>query len=233
MKILLIMNERSSKLNRLTSFDHIDKNSCFFLELKPIEKSLSDSFRDFAKGKVLDIGCGNKPYRDLLKHCEAYIGCDIVQSSEELVDIICDATNIPLENESMDTVISTQTIEHIGDYKGMLREANRVLKIDGCIIISGPMYWPIHEEPHDYYRFTKFGFKYILEEAGFEIIQINPNGGKWALFGQVVLHTFPNRLVNSRFFRRIVNNLFHWLDKKYFDDTNTMNYVAVAKKIKL
>jgi len=223
---------RTEKISRFKNFKEVNKKDPFFLVLSPLIESLITAINQYAKGKVLDIGCGNKPYRDLLSHCESYIGCDIVQSSEEVVDIVCDATSIPINNDSIDTVISTQTIEHIGDYKVMLREANRLLKLHGHIIISGPMYWPIHEEPHDYYRFTKFGFKFILEEAGFEIIQIIPNGGKWALFGQVVINTFPYRLVNSSFFRRIVNNLFHWLDKKYFDDTNTMNYVAVAKKVK-
>lgn len=92
------------------------------------------------------------------------------------------------------------------------------------------MYWHIHEAPHDYYRFTKFGFQYILEEAGFEMEEILPNGGKWALFGQAILHIFPTRLVNKMWFRKTVNRVFHWLDKKYFDDNNTMNYVVVAKK---
>lgn len=222
--------QRPEKITRFKDYRHINKTDPYFLVLAPLIESLSLAIANYAKGKVLDIGCGNRPYQELFVHCESYVGCDIVQSSENLVDIICDASNIPLNDLTMDTVVSTQTIEHIADYKGMLGEAFRILKRGGLIILSGPMYWHIHKAPHDYYRFTKFGFKYILETAGFEIIEIIPNGGKWALLGQVVIHTLPARLINIRFFRKVVNTLFHWLDKKYFDDINTTNYVVVAKK---
>jgi len=223
-------NARPESLSRFKDFRNVSIVDQYYLVLTPLIASLSACIANYGKGKVLDIGCGNKPYKDLFHHCESYTGCDIVQSSENLVDIICNASAIPLADDSMDTVLSTQTIEHIGDYKRMLSEAFRVLKKSGNIILSGPMYWHIHEAPHDYYRFTKFGFQYILEEAGFEMEEILPNGGKWALFGQAILHIFPEWLVNKRWFRRIVNTVFHWLDKKYFDDSNTMNYVVVAKK---
>ncbi|HSV88272.1 MAG TPA: class I SAM-dependent methyltransferase [Bacteroidales bacterium] len=223
-------NKRPEKLSRFMDFRQVNKSDSYFLVLAPLIEALKSSISQYANGKVLDIGCGNKPYQELFAHCENYLGCDVVQSSENLVDIICDASSIPLADLSMDTVVSTQTIEHVADYRGMLGEAFRILKKGGIMILSGPMYWHIHEAPHDYYRFTKFGFQYILENAGFEIVEINPNGGKWALFGQMVIHTLPQEIVRRKWFRKWNNRFFHWLDKKYFDDVNTTNYVVVAKK---
>jgi hypothetical protein len=92
------------------------------------------------------------------------------------------------------------------------------------------MYWPIHEAPYDFYRFTKYGFQYVLERAGFKEIEIIPNGGKWAVFGQVFFQTMPSFLLHFKFIKIFFNNLFNYLDKKYFDDNNTLNYVVSAKK---
>ncbi|MBU3663461.1 MAG: class I SAM-dependent methyltransferase [Bacteroidetes bacterium] len=188
--------------------------------------------QNYAKGQLLDIGCGNKPYFSLFKDkIDAYVGCDIVQSSNNCVDIVSEATNIPLEGNIFDTVFSTQTIEHIGDFQLMLNEAYRLAKNDGIFILAGPMYWPLHEEPYDFYRFTKHGFAFSLKKAGFEVIEIIPNGGKWALLGQVLIQTLPTWLTFPKIMKRIHNAFFTWLDKKYFDSSNTMNYVVISKKI--
>ncbi|HTB32373.1 MAG TPA: hypothetical protein VK808_10130, partial [Bacteroidia bacterium] len=60
--------------------------------------------------------------------------------------------------------------------------------------------------------------------------EILSNGGKWALMGQVIIHTMPARLVRLKFYRAFVNRLFSYLDKKYYSDLNTMNYVVIGKK---
>src|SRR2546427_12801590 len=68
----------------------------------------------FAQGNLLDIGCGNKPYETLFRPwIKTYVGCDVAQSGLHRVDMISDATAVPLPDESVDTVLSTQTIEHV------------------------------------------------------------------------------------------------------------------------
>ena len=89
-----------------------------------------------ASGKVLDIGCGNKPYQSLfVGRITEYIGCDVVQSDKNKVDVICPATQLSFNNESFDTVFSTQVIEHVDDPFKMLSESSRVLKPGGILII--------------------------------------------------------------------------------------------------
>ncbi|MBL0337288.1 MAG: class I SAM-dependent methyltransferase [Chitinophagaceae bacterium] len=91
--------------------------------------------------------CGNKPVCFVFKkYADEYVGCDIVNSSENCVDIICKTNDIPQPTSSYDTIISTQTIEHVQDHQGLVNEAYRLLKPGGYFILSGPMCWPLHEE---------------------------------------------------------------------------------------
>ncbi len=202
-----------------------------YLEHHFFHESLRYAIQKYAKGNLIDIGCGNKPYESLLiEKIDTYIGCDIVQSSENKVDVIAPANQIPLDANQFDTAFSTQTIEHVGDCQGLVNEAFRLLKPGGYFIVSGPMYWPLHEEPYDFYRFTKHGFKHLFDQAGFQTVEIIPNGGKWALLGQVIFHTLPSWILLPKIFKIIINKFFAWIDKKYFDPVNTMNYVAIAQK---
>jgi SAM-dependent methyltransferase len=184
-----------------------------------------------AKGSLLDIGCGNKPYEKMfVGRVSSYTGCDVVQSSEQRVDIICPATAIPVPDASFDTVLCTQVIEHVADHRALLTEVFRVLRPGGGLILSGPMYWHLHEEPHDFFRFTIYGLRWLLERAGFERIDVTPNGGKWALCGQVLLHSLEGTFLWKSGLIRIINRFFARLDDRYPDARNPLNYVVVARK---
>ena len=114
---------REENLTRLVSYK-MKPYAINYLEHKFIVEGIFDAVKKYSTGEVLDIGCGNKPYKELFEdQIDKYIGCDIIQSSNNCVDILCEATKIPLPDNSFDTVFSTQTIEHIGDFKGMVNEA--------------------------------------------------------------------------------------------------------------
>lgn len=234
--------KRQENLKRLSSLD-IDEDSSFFLHYTSYHKALKNVIQKYSKGSLLDIGCGNKPYEGLFEEVStSYLGCDVIQSNLNKVDLICEANNIPLENCSFETVFSSQVIEHVEDHQGLVDEAFRLLKPDGYFILSGPFTWPLHEEPYDFFRFSKHGFKYILEKSGFEVVEIIPNGGMWANAGLSLIHalestsakSFKMRVVMSFYYRlklrRLINKLFNRLDKNYFNEFNTINYVVIAKK---
>lgn len=234
---------REENLSRLNKTE-VNIDDLYYLHYKYYHRDLFNAFEKYATGNLLDIGCGNKPYQDKLsKLINNYTGVDIIQSNENKVDILCLANNIPLDSNSFDTVISTQTIEHVEDHQGLVNEAFRLLKPNGYFIVSGPMYWPLHEEPYDFFRFTKYGFKYILEKAGFEITAIKSNGGNWSVAGQALLHAILPSIYNVKgtkgiFLRKAfkiigikgLNTFFSKIDEEINDETNTMNYVFVAKK---
>jgi SAM-dependent methyltransferase len=236
---------REEKIQRLDGVD-INTKHPHYLVYYFFHRELLAALTKYSRGRLLDIGCGNKPYKTVVEsRVTEYVGCDIVQSDKECVDVVCKATDIPLEDCQFDTVISTQVIEHLERPDLMIKEAYRLLAPGGNFIVSGPLYWPLHEEPHDYYRFTKYGFSFLLEDKGFVIQETRSNGGKWALAGQALVHALYPDIQNYKSMKGKVlkllvklvggikglNRIFLSLDERYPDPNNTMNYVIVARKV--
>lgn len=236
--------ERTEQLERL-SYPETDTNYPHYLVYKYLFADLKTVIDKYAKGDMLDIGCGNKPYIPFFEgKITSYTGCDIVQSDKNMVDIISPATDIPLPNNCKDTVFTTQVIEHVAEHGKLLSEAFRILRPGGYLIVSGPMAWEHHEEPYDFFRFTRYGFEHLLTTAGFTELQIIPNGGKWATVGQLLQNSirstiytkksFGTTLVKGWYFlfrvKWLINVFFGWLDKKDRDTGLTLNFVAVARK---
>ena len=185
-------DERKIGAERLSKPD-TSLNSNSYLVYHYLFPEIKRVIQEHAKGRILDVGCGNKPYRALFNADADYIGCDVVQSSLFLVDVICPATALSFENESFDTVFSTQVFEHVNDHQKAFEEVSRVLKSGGYFLFSVPFTWELHEEPHDYFRFTKYGIAFLLEKYGFECLEIKANGGKWATIGQMRINMIWSR----------------------------------------
>lgn len=236
---------RQEGLARLSSLT-IGTNARDFLVMHYLIGDLEQAISAFSKGTVLDIGCGNKPYEQLFSgRITKYVGCDVVQSDQNKVDVLCPATNLHFQHEEFDTVFTTQVIEHVDDPAKMLAEANRVMKMDGHIIVSAPFCWELHEEPYDFYRYSKYGLQVMMGKAGFEVISITANGGKWAAIMQMNLNMIYSTFKKKTFMRRLLkflfvqlhitavcNRLAVWMDKKFHDELLTLNYVVVARKTK-
>lgn len=234
---------RQEGLARLSGLS-ISKKARDFLVMHYLINDLQVAISNFAHGSVLDIGCGNKPYEQLFTgKIIRYTGCDVVQSDQNRVDVICPATKLDFNNDNFDTVFTTQVIEHVDDPAKMLSEANRVMKINGHIIVSAPFCWELHEEPYDFYRYSKYGLRAMLEKAGFKVISIKANGGKWAAIMQMNLNMIHSSFNKKSFARRLLKFLFVqlrmtslcnrfalWMDKNFYDELLTLNYVAVATK---
>jgi SAM-dependent methyltransferase len=87
---------------------------------------------------------------------------------------------LPIKDRSVDIVFATQVIEHVKYPNIMVQECKRVLRSQGYLILTGPFYWPLHEEPHDFFRFTKYGFAHLLRDAGFSNWEIREDGSDLA-----------------------------------------------------
>jgi SAM-dependent methyltransferase len=175
--------------------------------------------------RVLDIGCGHKPYRDLFTGVQHW-GMDhgTVDTSP---DFVGDALHLPLRDQSVDIVFATQVIEHVSNPHMMVRECSRVLRPNGFLILSGPFFWPLHEEPYDFFRFTKYGFEQLLRSAEFLEWQIVEDGGDWA---QLML-SISLRLNKWLFPLRCVVNITGALLDSFSRSTRLpANYTVLAKR---
>jgi SAM-dependent methyltransferase len=126
-------------------------------------------------GRVLDVGSGKHNRYQELFDCDEYIRMDVVEGED--VDVVGSADSIPFNNESFDSVVSTQVFEHLKFPERAVKEIHRVLKRWGCALITVPQYNELHEEPYDYWRFTKFGICELFERNGFKIIRHAQLGG--------------------------------------------------------
>lgn len=187
-----------------------------------------------AKGVLFDYGCGGQPFRSLLdSRLERYIGGDVGDRPE--VDVQLETgVPVPLSDESCDTILSTQVLEHVPDPNFYLSECRRLLKVGSFLILSAPMQWRMHGEPNDFYRFTRYGLSQLLTAHGFDIERIDPCGGAFALAGQIIVNslheTRRTNIYRSRT-RCYLNRLFAWLDRRYPDYGDTINWACIAKRV--
>ncbi|HLB75292.1 MAG TPA: class I SAM-dependent methyltransferase [Sedimentisphaerales bacterium] len=139
-----------------------------------VEKLIA-KYQHLAHGKLIDVGCGSKPFKHIFTNIDSYYGVDIVENSE--ADLICDVQKLEIEDNSADTILSTQVIEHVPEPNVLMREISRICKKGGIVLLTAPFLCRIHGEPHDFFRFTRFGLKHLFEKNGFEIIAIEQDGG--------------------------------------------------------
>lgn len=139
------------------------------------------ALKKHARGNLLDLGCGNVPlydcYKDLIEE-NWCVDWDNSLHSNKFLDQVADLNKpLEIESERFDTIILSSVLEHIRQPELLISEMNRVLKPGGKALLNQPfMYW-LHEEPHDYFRYTEYSLKSMLEDNGFELTSIEPYGG--------------------------------------------------------
>jgi len=143
----------------------------FYFARKGLMDGVS-SQASFLTGKLLDVGCGSKPYQSFFK-VETYIGLDIDNETNRVrgyADIFYDGGIFPFEENAFDCVICCQVLEHVFNPDDFLREIFRVVKPGGKLLLTVPFVWDEHEKPYDYARYSSFGLRHLLKKQGFEIV---------------------------------------------------------------
>lgn len=178
------MKKLKKKLLELYQKEMFNPSYYFGVFINPyfiIRRSLFKCVKSYSneiKGKMIDIGCGSKPYEKLFD-VEKYIGLDIEVSghdhTNELVDCYYDGKTIPYKDNSFDSAFSSEVFEHIFNLEEILNEIQRVLKPKGKLLITVPFVWEEHEIPHDFARYTSFGIISLLEKHGFKILESKKN----------------------------------------------------------
>jgi SAM-dependent methyltransferase len=208
------------------------------LAFRQITNALAVAAPRHARGRLLDVGCGHKPYAPLLaRFVDEHVGVDHADSPHELtaVDVIATAYDIPLEGGSFDTVLMTEVLEHLERPGDALAETMRLLRPGGKLILTTPFIWPLHEEPRDFYRYTPHGLRHLLSTAGFVDVEVTPLAGQWstlALLSGHALRRSPARRLGPLFrgYVRARHGLAAWMDELHFRPWYSWNHMAVARK---
>ncbi len=162
-----------------------------WLIFRIINPEIKKRLESYASGKLIDIGCGIKPYKEMASaYVTEHVGVDHKESLHDKsnVDLIGTAYKIPSDDNCFDTALCTDVLEHLEDPQKAVSEAYRVLKKGGYAIYTVPFFWHVHEQPRDFYRYTKYGLKYIFKEAGFEIVEIKPLSGFIVMMSQLLVY---------------------------------------------
>lgn len=198
-----------------------------YLHYEPLLRVLEPRVKSL-HGRVLDVGCGMQPYRRWMRSDVAYTGLDR-EGPLSQPDVVGTVDALPFEDARFDGLLSTQVFEHVRAPHDALRECARVLRDGATIVLTVPGVWPAHEVPYDYWRFTKYGVEKVLDETGFEEIDVVAAGGFWASVGQMV----NLEIQRGRFARDLVplvNVCARWLDRRGSSEEMALAWVATAKR---
>ena len=199
----------------------------------------------YYKGTLYDLGCADAPFKEyFLQYCDEYIGVDWTKTlHNSKADIVSDLNKeLNIETNVADTIISLSVMEHLCEPQVFLNESYRILKDDGTMILGVPWMWWIHEAPHDYFRYTPYGLKYLLEKAGFKDVQVESTTGFFTTIF-VKINYFSLRLLKGSKARRFITKMclrpFWYISQKLAPLLDSMHgnwslesqsYYVIAKK---
>lgn len=210
------------------------------------EVEIQDAVRAFARSlapgaRVLDAGAGEGQYRGEFG-AQRYCGVDLAIGDAawdySRLDALADLTALPFRGASFQAVLHIVTIEHLREPAAAIAEMARVLAPGGAMLIAAPHEWEVHQAPHDYFRFTRYGLEHLLCKAGLEVQEIRPAGGYFRLLARRLLNglQFFSGGVRWLFFipaaillapPALILPFFDVLDR---DRNFTLGYICLARK---
>jgi len=175
-----------------------------------IRKALYNAIQHRAgalSGKMMDFGCGEKPYKNLFAHVGEYVGVDYAgeghDHTDEEIDFFYDGKTIPFPDNTFDSVLSTEVFEHIFNLTEILEEIHRVMKPGAKLLFTCPFVWPLHEKPIDFARYTPFALRHMLEKAGFRVLSMDKSGNPAEALGVLKIDMGLNKIWYNKFTRAI------------------------------
>ena len=211
-----------------------------------VEAVIDSSVRSLANQipngtRVLDAGSGEGQHAECFSHCR-YTGVDLAIGDRQWdysgLDVIADLTSLPFPDGSFMAALNIVVLEHVPEPVRVLREIARVLRPGGRLLIVVPQQWEVHQGPNDFYRYTRYGLEWLLEQAGFPQPNVQPIGGYFTLLARRLLNAmnffqrgvgwlvFPFVAAMSGFLALLLPGL-DFLDR---EKNFTLAYVCVAEK---
>jgi SAM-dependent methyltransferase len=200
---------------------------------------------------LLDVGCGSKPYRNLFKNVTEYAGIDFKEYSINkdfstkkpdyfFTDDYTKLSLLPFEDQSFNSAAAFQVLEHHPNPQKFISEMLRIVKSGGFVLLTVPFLGGIHEEPHDYQRFTKYGLIELFKPYKCEIIEIKEQGGIFSTIS-MLLNEFLNDFASKNKTTFILSAIIYLpflvnqylcllLDKIFKSNKIFMNYLILIKK---
>jgi len=210
------------------------------------ECSIEDAVRQFAVeleegARVLDAGAGEGQYASLFSRAR-YTAVDLAVGDPAWnytrLHAVCDLSALPFADGGFDAAINIVTLEHVREPAAALCEIARTLRPGARLLLVAPFEWEVHQAPHDYFRFTRYGLGELLRGAGFEKVRINPAGGYFRLLSRRLFNGLPFFMTGWRWIlfpaaalflapAAFAAPLFDGLDKK---KAFTLGYICVAHR---
>ena len=203
-----------------------------------------------AGSRVLDVGAGTAPYRDLFAHCKyetqdfsQYEGYQGPEGQYAPLDYVSDITNIPVPDERYDVILCTEVLEHVPRPIEALQEMVRITKVGGRLLLSAPLGSGLHQEPYHFYGgYTDHWYRKFLTEFGCEVVSIEPNHGFFAHLAQEcarVSWTFDRHKAEhdgygeelSRLMGAVLPRYFYELDRKVPMREFTVGFHVEARRL--
>ena len=164
-------------------FRHPNESAKNRLVYRTFEAALRGAAERYARGRLIDVGGGRKPWQPIFApYVREHVCVDHVEKGDErgqVVDVVATAYSIPLPDAGAQTVLLTEVLEHLERPGDAVAECLRLLEPGGHLIATTPLFWPVHDA-RDFYRYTPQGLRYLLETAGFEVVELKPLGGLWS-----------------------------------------------------
>lgn len=205
----------SNKAKNIIERQNFDPN-LFGILINPFyiaRKGLARHIRELSpeiSGKILDVGCGTKPYKNFFKFSE-YIGLEFdtgIDLYKKSADYFYDGKKFPFNAETFDSIICNQVLEHVFEAEDFLKEIFRVLKPHGKLLITVPFVWDEHEQPFDFARYSSFGLKHLLEKNGFRVIAYKKSVNNISVIFQLLSDYFYKISLKNKFLKWVVMFLF-------------------------
>jgi 2-polyprenyl-3-methyl-5-hydroxy-6-metoxy-1,4-benzoquinol methylase len=185
---------KAGKLRATTDTRELSAGSRLMADL--VAAAYERSFKVHATGKLLDMGCGKVPLYSAYRPYVSDIQCIDWSNSPHgpiYLDKECDLTEaIPYADQSFDTIVLSDVLEHLPEPSACWKEMHRLLKPGGKVLLNVPFLYQIHEAPNDYYRYTEFALRRFADQSGFEVVELSSLGGATEVLADIVAKLLAN-----------------------------------------